>query len=75
MRNAKPQCFHVPGKNFTENEKFQKIICLKPEDEWFCILNIVMSPYNFYEFFSFLVRKFSNLSIIEYFWKFQLKIA
>ena len=69
MRNAKPQCFHVSGKNFTGNEKFQGNIYLKPEespeDRWFFIVNSVMSPYELYEIlsgFSFLVSKFSNLS-------------
>ena len=70
MRNAKPQCFHVSGKNFTGNEKFQGNIYLKPEespeDRWFCVVNNMMSPYDLYEIlsgFSFLVSKFSNLSI------------
>ena len=69
MRNAKPQCFHVSGKNFTGNEKFPGNIYLKPEespeDRGFCIVNNVMSPYDLYEIlsgFSFLVSKFSNLS-------------
>ena len=39
MRNAKPQCFHVSGKNFMGNEKFQGNIYLKPEESpkyrWF----------------------------------------
>ena len=69
MRNAKPQCFHVSGKNFTGNEKFQGNIYLKPEespeDRWFCVVNNMMSPYDLYEILSgfwFLVSKFSNLS-------------
>ena len=73
MRNAKPQCFHVSGKNFTGNEKFQGNIYLKPEespeDRWFFIVNSVMSPYELYEIlsgFSFLVSKFSNLSNVFY---------
>ena len=72
MRNAKPQCFHVSGKNFAGNEKFPGNIYLKPEispvDRGFCIVNNVMSPYDLYEIFSgfsFLVSKFSNLSIIS----------
>ena len=71
MRNAEPQCFHVSGKNFTGNEKFQGNIYLKPEespeDRWFFIVNSVMSPYELYEIlsgFSFLISKFSNLSNI-----------
>ena len=71
MRNAKPQSFHVSGKNFTGNEKFQGNIYLKPEespeDRWFFIVNSVMSPYELYEIlsgFPFLVSKFSNLSIM-----------
>ena len=70
MRDAKPQCFHVSGKNFSGNEKFQGNIYSKPEkspeDKWFFIANSVMSPYELYEIlsgFSFLVSKFSNLSI------------
>ena len=69
MCNAKPQCFHVAGKNFTGSEKFPGNIYLKPEkspeDRWFCIVNYVMSPYDLYDIlsgFSFLVSKFSNLS-------------
>ena len=69
MRNAKPQCFHVAGKNFTGSEKFPGNIYLKPEkspeDRWFCIVNYVMSPYDFYDILSgvsFRVSKFSNLS-------------
>ena len=72
MRNAKPQCFHVSGKNFTGNEKFPGNIYLKPEespeDRGFCIVNNVMSPYDLYEIlsgFSFLVSKYSHLSIIK----------
>ena len=72
MRNAKPQCFHVSGKNFMGNEKFQGNIYLKPEespeDRWFCVVNNMMSPYDLYEIlsgFSFLVSKFSNLSNIQ----------
>ena len=72
MRNAKPQCFHVSGKNFTGNEKFQGNIYLKPEespeDRWFCVVNNMMSPYDLYEIlsgFSFLVSKFSNLSMFH----------
>ena len=71
MRDAKPQCFHVSGKNFKGNEKFPGNIYLKPEespeDGGFCIVNNVMSPDDLYENlfgFSFLVSKFSNLSII-----------
>ena len=71
MRNAKPQRFYVTGKIFTRKEKFQGNIYLKPEespeDRWFCIVNNVMSPYDLYEIlsgFSFLVSKFSNLSIM-----------
>ena len=70
MRNAKPQYFHVSGKNFTGNEMFPGNIYLRleksPEDRWFCIVNNVMSPYDLYDIlsgFSFLVSKFSNLSI------------
>ena len=55
---------------FTGNEKFPGNIYLKPEespeDRGFCIVNNVMSPYDLYEIpsgFSFLVSKFSNLSI------------
>ena len=69
MRNAKPKCFDVLGKNFMRNEEFQGNIYLKPEespeDRWFCIVNNVMSPYDLYEILSgflFLVSKFSNLS-------------
>ena len=69
MRDAKPQCFHVSGKNFTGNEKFPGNIYLKPEespeDRGFCIVNNVMAPYDLYEIlpgFSFLVSNFSNLS-------------
>ena len=70
MRNAKPQCFRVSGKNFTGNEKIPENIYLKheesPEDRGFCIGNNVMSPYDSDEIlsgFSFLVSNFSNLSI------------
>ena len=70
MRNAKPQCFHVSGKNFTGNEKFSGNIYMKPkelpEDRGFCIVNNAMSRYDLYEILSslsFLVSKFSNLSI------------
>ena len=56
MRDAKPQCFHVSGKNATGNEKFQGNIYLKPEespeDRWFFIVNSVMSPYELYEILS-----------------------
>ena len=69
MRNAKPKCFHVSGKNFMRNEEFQRNIYLKPEespeDRRFCIVNNVVSPYDLYEILSglsFLVRKLSNLS-------------
>ena len=72
MRNAKPQCFHVSGKNFTGNAKFQGNIYLKPEespeDMWFCIVNNMMSPYDLYDIlsgFSFLVSIFINLSIMS----------
>ena len=71
MRTAKPQCFHLSGKNFTGNEQFQGNIYLKPEESaeyrWFCVVNNVMSPYDLYErlsSFSFLVSKFSNLTNI-----------
>ena len=71
MRDAKPQCFDVSGKKFMGNEKFQGNIYLKPEespeDMWFLFVNGVMSPYELYEIlsgFSFLVSRFSNLSII-----------
>ena len=60
MHNAKPRCFHVSGKSFTGNEKFQGNICPKPEgspeDRWFCIMDNVVSPYDldymkfFYQF-------------------------
>ena len=32
MCNAEPQCFHVSGKNFTENQNFQGNIYPKPEE-------------------------------------------
>ena len=72
MRNAKPQCFHVSGKSFTGNEKFQGNICLIPEetqveDRWYCIMNNVVSPYDVYKNlsgFSLLVCKFSKVSIV-----------
>ena len=74
MRNAKPQCFHVSGKNFTGNEKFQGNIYLKPEespeDMWFLFVNGVMSPYELYEIlsgFSFLVSKFSNSLFLQWY--------
>ena len=62
MRNAKPQCFHVSGKNFTGNEKFQGNTYLEPEelpeDRRFFIANSVMSPYKLYEIlFRFLVSR------------------
>ena len=57
MHNAKPQCFHVSGKNFKGNEKFQGNNYLtpeeSPEDGWFCIVNKMMSPHNLYEILSF----------------------
>ena len=69
MLNAKPQCFHVSGKMFTGNQKFQGNIYLKPEespgDKWPYIEIYVTSPFDLYEISSvllFLVRKFSNLS-------------
>ena len=71
MRNANPLCFSVSGKNFTGNEKFQGNIYPKPEespeDKWIFIVNNVMSLYDLYEIhsgFSFLVSKFSPLSIL-----------
>ena len=71
MCNAKPQCFHVSGKNFTGNEKFSGNIYLEPEespeDRGFCIVNNVMSPYDLYKILSgflILVSKFSNLSLL-----------
>ena len=74
MRNAKPQCFHVSGKNFTGNERLQVNIYLKPEESpeyrWFCAVNNMMLPYDLYEILSgflFLVSKFSNLSIMKRF--------
>ena len=69
---CKTSMFHVSGKNFTGNEKFQGNIYLKPEespeDRWFCVVNNMMSPYDLYETFSgflFLVSKFSNLTNIN----------
>ena len=63
MRNAKPHPFHVSGKDFTGNEKFQGNIYFKPEESpegrWFWVVNNMMSPYDLYEIlsgFSFLVR-------------------
>ena len=62
----------MSGKNFTGNEKFQGNVYLKPEESpevrWFCVVNNMMSPYDLYEIpsgFSFLVSKFSNLSIVS----------
>ena len=63
MCDAKPRCFHVSGKNFTGNEKFQGNIDLEPEelpeDRWFFIANSVMSPYKLYYeiLFRFLVSR------------------
>ena len=72
MCNAKPQCFHVSGKNFTGDEEFPGNIYLKPEESpefrGFCIGNNAMSPYDLYKIlsgFSFFIRKFSNLSIVN----------
>ena len=68
-RNSKPQCFHVSGKNFTGNQKFQGNIYLKPERSpayrWFCTVIYMMSPYDLYYIlpaFSSLASKLSNIS-------------
>ena len=67
MHHKKLQCFHVSGKNFTGNKKFQGNIYLKPEEshehKQLCIVNNVMSPYDLYGIlsgFSFFVNNFSN---------------
>ena len=53
-------------------QKFQGNICMimkpeeSPDDTWYCMMNFVMSPYDFYEIlsgFSLFISKFSNLSI------------
>ena len=64
MRNAKPQFFHVSGKNFTGNEKLPGNIHLKPEqsleDGGFNIVNNVMSPHDLYEILLGFFFKFSK---------------
>ena len=43
MHNAIPQCFHVTVKNFMGNKR---------NHLWFCIVNNVMSPYDYCEIMS-----------------------
>ena len=67
MRDAKPHCFHVSEKNFTENEKFQGNIYLKlegsPGDRWVFIVNSVVSPYDLYEILSCHDEDYMNMAI------------
>ena len=46
---CKTLCFHVSGKNFTGNQRFQVNIYLtheeSPEDSWFCIVDYVIMIY------------------------------
>ena len=55
-----------------QSQKFQGNICMimkpeeSPDDTWYCVMNFVMSPYNFYEIlsgFSLFISNFSNLSV------------
>ena len=71
--------FMCQGRILRETRSFREMFYLKPEespkDRWFWIVNNVMSLYDLYEIhsgFSFLVSKFSPLSILTERWRWNI---